>query len=167
MTMKQRVVALQEFRDKSGCNILLLSLSCGAVGQVPIWNLLLISFGMNFSENHRLDLTSASRAYLMEPHWNPQVEEQAFARLHRMGQTREVTTIRFVMNESFEQVRLPSSKTETVQMLRKQFQKHMTKMQIRKSQLAGLLLSHKKVSHSEVKMSRIHVGSPQLHMVIF
>ncbi|PVH83787.1 hypothetical protein DL98DRAFT_412175, partial [Cadophora sp. DSE1049] len=52
----------------------------------------------------RIDLTSASRAYLMEPHWNPHVEEQAFARIHRMGQLLEVTTIRYVMNNSFEDV---------------------------------------------------------------
>ena len=51
-----------------------------------------------------LDLTSASRAYLMEPHWNPSVEQQALARIYRMGQNRPVTTIRYIMRNSFEDV---------------------------------------------------------------
>ncbi|KAK2765699.1 DNA repair protein rad5 [Colletotrichum kahawae] len=52
----------------------------------------------------RLTLTAASRAYLLEPQWNPAIEEQALARIHRLGQTQEVTTIRFVMKDSIEQV---------------------------------------------------------------
>jgi SNF2 family DNA or RNA helicase len=51
-----------------------------------------------------LDITAASRAYIMEPQWNPTVEEQALARVHRMGQKQPVTTIRFVMEGTFEEV---------------------------------------------------------------
>ncbi|KAI1522278.1 HepA Superfamily II DNA RNA helicase SNF2 family [Pyrenophora tritici-repentis] len=50
-----------------------------------------------------LDITAASRAYILEPQWNPTVEEQALARVHRMGQTKPVTTIRFVMENTFEE----------------------------------------------------------------
>lgn len=52
----------------------------------------------------RLTLTAASRAYLMEPQWNPAIEEQALSRIHRIGQTRPVTTVRFIMDNSIEQV---------------------------------------------------------------
>ena len=45
----------------------------------------------------------------MEPHWNPSVEQQALARIYRMGQTRQVTTIRYIMRDSFEDVSLHSS----------------------------------------------------------
>jgi SWI/SNF-related matrix-associated actin-dependent regulator of chromatin subfamily A3 len=51
-----------------------------------------------------LNLTAASRAYLMEPQWNPNIEAQALARVHRLGQTRNVTTIRFIMRNSIEDV---------------------------------------------------------------
>jgi SWI/SNF-related matrix-associated actin-dependent regulator of chromatin subfamily A3 len=60
-----------------------------------------------------LDLTAASRAYLLEPHWNPMVEEQALCRVHRVGQQRDVTTIRYLMRGSFEEVRSCSPDTMT------------------------------------------------------
>jgi hypothetical protein len=53
-----------------------------------------------------LTLTIASWAFLLEPHWNPTVEEQALARIHRMGQKRPVTTVRLYVRDTFEEVRL-------------------------------------------------------------
>lgn len=53
---------------------------------------------------YRLDLTAASTAYLLEPQWNPMIEEQALCRIHRMGQTKEVRTVRFRIKNSFEEV---------------------------------------------------------------
>lgn len=37
---------------------------------------------------------------------NPTLEDQALARIHRIGQTKEVTTIRFIVRDSFEEVRI-------------------------------------------------------------
>ena len=54
--------------------------------------------------HHSLDLTAGSRVYLLEPHWNPMIEEQALCRVHRVGQERNVTTIRYLMRDSFEEV---------------------------------------------------------------
>lgn len=51
----------------------------------------------------RLDLTSGSKVYLMEPQWNPMMEEQALCRVHRMGQTKNVTMIRYRIKDSFEE----------------------------------------------------------------
>jgi hypothetical protein len=44
----------------------------------------------------------------MEPQWNPSLEEQALARVYRIGQTQNVTTIRFLMKDSIEKVRIHS-----------------------------------------------------------
>jgi SNF2 family DNA or RNA helicase len=53
---------------------------------------------------YSLDLTAASTVHLLEPQWNPSLEDQSLARVHRLGQTRPVTTIRYVMEDSFEEV---------------------------------------------------------------
>ena len=44
----------------------------------------------------------------MEPQWNPMLEEQALDRIHRIGQTKPVTTIRYIIKDSFEEVSLLS-----------------------------------------------------------
>lgn len=49
-----------------------------------------------------LNLTRACKAYVMEPQYNPQAEAQAVDRVHRLGQTEEVTITRFIMKDSFE-----------------------------------------------------------------
>jgi len=36
---------------------------------------------------------------------NPTLEEQALGRIHRIGQDKEVTTVRFFIRDSFEEVR--------------------------------------------------------------
>ncbi|KAM7211076.1 SNF2 family N-terminal domain containing protein [Rhypophila decipiens] len=79
---RERQGVLDKFRNDPSIRVLLLTLSCGAVG---------------------LTLTNATRAYLMEPHWNPTIEDQALARIHRIGQKQEVTTIRFYVRDSFEE----------------------------------------------------------------
>ena len=93
-----RIAVLDVFRNDPAVPVMLITTACGAVG---------------------LDLTSASHAYLMEPHWNPTVEEQALARIHRMGQTKEVTTVRFIIEESYEQhvINVKSAKTRVVDSL--------------------------------------------------
>ncbi|KAI9708050.1 MAG: alpha-1,6-mannosyltransferase [Bogoriella megaspora] len=94
----RRIAALDKFRNDSTVSVMLITTACGAVG---------------------LDLTAASRAYLMEPHWNPFVEEQALSRIHRMGQTKEVTTVRFVVKDSYEQhvIKVQTAKTRTAEHL--------------------------------------------------
>lgn len=82
LAQKDRQSVVNRFRNDKTVRVMLLTLSCGAVG---------------------LTLTVASRAYLLEPHWNPTLEEQALARIHRLGQTKEVTTVRLYVRDSFEE----------------------------------------------------------------
>jgi len=100
---KNRESALTAFQTSSSLQVMLLSIFCGAEG---------------------LNITAASRVYLMEPQWNPNIEAQALARVHRLGQTRRVTTIRFIMKDSIET--------------------HVINIQDRKKHLGDLLLSQQK-----------------------
>jgi len=62
--------------------------------------------------NYRLDLTAASHVHLLEPQWNPMAEEQALDRVHRLGQTRDVTTIRYIVKNSIEEYVLKTQKAK-------------------------------------------------------
>ncbi|KAJ4382527.1 hypothetical protein N0V85_008549 [Neurospora sp. IMI 360204] len=50
----------------------------------------------------------ASHVHIIEPQWNPSVEEQAIGRARRMGQTKEVVVTRYITTGTVEQVS-PSS----------------------------------------------------------
>ncbi|KAL7942167.1 SNF2 family N-terminal domain-containing protein [Trichoderma barbatum] len=101
VAQKDRHAVIERFRKDPTIRVLLVTLSCGAVG---------------------LTLTEASRAYLMEPHWNPTLEDQALARIHRIGQTKEVSTVRFIVRDSFEErvVELQKSKTDLAEVIHRQ-----------------------------------------------
>ncbi|WDK10480.1 WD domain-containing protein [Colletotrichum graminicola] len=106
---KERQRVVERFRNDPSIRVLLLTLSCGAVG---------------------LNLTAASRAYLMEPNWNPTLQDQALARIHRMGQENEVTTIQFYIRDSFEEVVVKNQKL--------------------KRELAGILLAQGRTEANEL-----------------
>ncbi|MEQ1505829.1 MAG: DEAD/DEAH box helicase, partial [Myxococcota bacterium] len=49
-----------------------------------------------------LNLTAADVVFLLDPWWNPAVEDQAADRAHRIGQTRPVTVVRLVAADTIE-----------------------------------------------------------------
>jgi superfamily II DNA or RNA helicase len=50
-----------------------------------------------------LNLTAADTVILLDPWWNPAVEDQATARAHRIGQQRPVTAVRLVAGDTIEE----------------------------------------------------------------
>ena len=50
-----------------------------------------------------LNLTAADHIFLMDPWWNPAVEDQAADRAHRIGQTRPVVIHRIVAQDTVEE----------------------------------------------------------------
>ncbi|CAL9782642.1 unnamed protein product [Musa acuminata subsp. burmannicoides] len=81
LSRKKREIVLKEFSESRDKMVLLMSLKAGGVG---------------------LNLTAASNVFLMDPWWNPAVEEQAIMRIHRIGQKRQVRVRRFIVKDSVE-----------------------------------------------------------------
>ena len=82
MSRTARGAALDAFRDDPSIIVILVSITAGGLG---------------------LNLTTANKVYVMEPQYNPAAEAQAVDRVHRLGQKREVETVRYIMNDSFEE----------------------------------------------------------------
>jgi SNF2 family DNA or RNA helicase len=61
-----------------------------------------------------LNLTEADYVYLVDPWWNPAVENQAIDRTHRIGQHKNVTAIRLICPDTVEEkiIKLQQSKIE-------------------------------------------------------
>ncbi|GAM84556.1 hypothetical protein ANO11243_025520 [Dothideomycetidae sp. 11243] len=81
LSVRSRTAVLSQFRTDPSIQVLLVSIRAGGQG---------------------LNLTAASKVYVMEPQFNPGVEMQAVDRVHRLGQTRKVEIVKFVMADSFE-----------------------------------------------------------------
>ena len=60
--------------------------------------------GRIFDWQISLNLTVATRIHIVEPQWNPSIESQAIGRAIRLGQQKQVTVIRYVMQNTVEQV---------------------------------------------------------------
>ncbi|KAI0459137.1 hypothetical protein F5B21DRAFT_457337 [Xylaria acuta] len=76
-----REVSLHSLRNDKNTRVLLCSLRCGALG---------------------LNLTAASRVVILEPFWNPFVEEQAIDRVHRLTQTVDVIVYKLTVENTVE-----------------------------------------------------------------
>jgi len=100
-SLPRRSEALRAFQNDDSVRVILVSITCGGAGWVV--HMKIVTF-KSLIDGRSLDLTSGSRAYLLEPQWNPMTEEQALCRVHRVGQKRDVTTIRYLMRDSFEEV---------------------------------------------------------------
>ena len=50
-----------------------------------------------------LNLTEADHVFLVDPWWNPAVEDQAADRAHRIGQTKSVIVYRLVTQNTVEE----------------------------------------------------------------
>ena len=82
MSANARDVALTTFDSDNNTTILLASLGVCAVG---------------------LNLVAANTVVLCDSWWAPAIEDQAVDRVHRLGQKRDCTVWRLVMEESFEE----------------------------------------------------------------
>jgi hypothetical protein len=77
-----RQAAVEVFQNDAACRVFLLSLKAAGFG---------------------LNLTEADYVYLIDPWWNPAVEEQAMDRAHRIGQKNKVFAYRMICKDTIEE----------------------------------------------------------------
>ncbi|RHY63881.1 hypothetical protein DYB38_006401 [Aphanomyces astaci] len=76
-----REKVLRRFNTQPDVQVLVISLKAGGVG---------------------LNLTAASVVIIMDPWWNPGIEDQAIDRVHRLGQTRDVLVKKYIVEGTVE-----------------------------------------------------------------
>lgn len=76
-----REKAIQSFQGDDEVRVFLISLKAGGVG---------------------LNLTAADYVYIVDPWWNPAVEQQAIDRTHRIGQTKNIFAYRMICKDTIE-----------------------------------------------------------------
>lgn len=81
VSQPKRVRILEQFNNDPRVTVLISTIGVGGVG---------------------LNLQIANSIFIMEPQWNPAAEEQAVDRVHRLGQTRNVKTVRFMVEDTVE-----------------------------------------------------------------
>ncbi len=81
-TKKQRQASVENFQENEECRVFLISLKAGGTG---------------------LNLTAADYVYIVDPWWNPAVENQAIDRCHRIGQDKHVIAYRMICKNTVEE----------------------------------------------------------------
>ena len=76
-----REIAIQSFQKDETVRVFLISLKAGGVG---------------------LNLTAADYVYIVDPWWNPAVEQQAIDRTHRIGQEKNIFAYRMICKDTIE-----------------------------------------------------------------
>ncbi|HEX4958450.1 MAG TPA: DEAD/DEAH box helicase [Lacibacter sp.] len=76
-----REKAVNEFQNNEEVRVFLISLKAGGVG---------------------LNLTAADYVYIVDPWWNPAVEQQAIDRTHRIGQVNNIFAYRMICKDTIE-----------------------------------------------------------------
>ena len=79
---RDRAEVVERFQSEGGPPVMLVSLKAGGTG---------------------LNLTAADHVFLLDPWWNPAVEDQAADRAHRIGQDRPVMVYRMVAKDTVEE----------------------------------------------------------------
>ncbi|MET3114684.1 superfamily II DNA or RNA helicase [Pedobacter sp. CG_S7] len=81
-TTKNRGEIVADFQSNSSLKVFLISIKAGGVG---------------------LNLTEADYVFILDPWWNPAVEQQAIDRTHRIGQEKKVFIYKFITKDTVEE----------------------------------------------------------------
>ena len=94
MKFDARDDAIKEFSTNKKCKVLIAAMKCGGTG---------------------LNLVAANRVIIIDLWWNQCVETQAFCRVFRIGQVRDVEVARFVVKDTVDMDILQMQKRKTAE----------------------------------------------------
>ncbi len=77
-----RMTIVKKFQEDMDTRIFLMTMKAGGVG---------------------INLTAADYVFILDPWWNPAVENQAIARAHRIGQEKKVMAYKFITRDTIEE----------------------------------------------------------------
>ena len=81
-SQKNRKMAVDDFQENENTRVFLISLKAGGLG---------------------LNLTAADYVYIVDPWWNPAVENKAIDRCYRIGQDKKVIAYRMICKDTLEE----------------------------------------------------------------
>ncbi|MEL6926500.1 MAG: C-terminal helicase domain-containing protein, partial [Bacteroidota bacterium] len=81
-SQKARQASVENFQTNEDCRVFLISIKAGGTG---------------------LNLTAADYVYIVDPWWNPAVENQAIDRTHRIGQDKHIIAYRMICKDTIEE----------------------------------------------------------------
>jgi non-specific serine/threonine protein kinase len=81
-TQKQRQKAVKQFQESEDIPFFLISIKAGGTG---------------------LNLTAAHYVFILDPWWNPFIEEQAIARAHRIGLNHSLHVQKYISKDTIEE----------------------------------------------------------------
>jgi SNF2 family DNA or RNA helicase len=81
MSFPSRQGSISDFGNNAETKVMIASLKAGGIG---------------------IDLTMANKCILVEPWWNDAVQQQAFCRLFRIGQERNVEIVKIVIEDTID-----------------------------------------------------------------
>lgn len=93
LTTKERQRSVERFQQEAAVQAFFISIKTGGTG---------------------LNLTAADYVFILDPWWNPTIEQQAIARAHRIGQDKPVIALKFITRDSIEEkiMRLQERKSQ-------------------------------------------------------
>ncbi|KAL1981129.1 hypothetical protein VTN96DRAFT_3063 [Rasamsonia emersonii] len=96
MSFTSRDESIRDFQENENIRVMIASLKAGGIG---------------------LDLTMANKCILLEPWWNEAIQQQAFCRLSRIGQERNVEIIKLVVKDTIDDymLELQQKKTQEIE----------------------------------------------------
>ncbi|OKL57866.1 hypothetical protein UA08_06536 [Talaromyces atroroseus] len=116
MDFASRQQSIDDFQSKPEFQIMIASLKAGGVG---------------------LDLTSGNKCILVEPWWNDAIQQQAFCRLFRIGQVRNVEIVKLVATDTIDEYMM-----ELQQMKLEQIEHAIGDATLPLTGVAGMLMKH-------------------------